>query len=109
MADEPTILYPAAYGHALVTLDQHYAAAKALSAAIDAINEHRVDLDDDAMDAIEQERFRHSVAADAIAEALQVICRGGDTHNPHQLNATELNRRKCYCGAAVEIEGASHE
>ena len=106
MADETVIMVPAVYGHALVTLDKHYAAAKALSAAIDAINEHRVDLDSDAMDAIETEMFRHNVAADAIAEALQVICRGGDTHNPHKLNASQLFHRKCYCGATVEIEEA---
>lgn len=109
MASGNTIIVSADFGHALFVLEKHVKAASELTAAITAINEHRVDLDDDAMAEIEQEKFRHRVAADAIAEALQVICRGGDTHNPHQLNATELNRRKCYCGAAVEIEGASHE
>lgn len=58
---------------------------------------------------MEHEWVKAEVERKAHEEALQVICRGGDTHNPHQLNATELNRRKCYCGAAVEIEGASHE
>lgn len=109
MADDDTITVAAAFERPLNALDKHFAAAKELTAAITAINEYQVDLDDDAMAAIEQERFRHSVAADAIADALQVVCKKNSAHLHHKLNATELNRRKCYCGAAVEIEGASHE
>lgn len=105
MADDKVITVPAAFGHALVALDKHYAAAKELTAAITAINEHQVDIDDDAMAAIEQERFRHSVAADAIADALQVVCKKSSTHYYHKLNASELYKRACFCGAKIEVEG----
>ena len=109
MPDDDTITVPAAFERPLNALDKHFVAAKDLTAAIAAINEYQVDLDDDAMAAIEQEKFRHSVAADAIADALQVVCKKNSTHLHHKLNATELYKRACFCGAAVEIEGASNE
>lgn len=109
MADESTIVVPAATNRALNALDQHHAAVEDLTAAITAINEYRVDLDDDAVAAIEQERFRHSVAADAIADALQIVCKGNSAHLNHKLNATELFKRQCFCGAKIDVEGALHE
>ena len=104
MADD-TITVAAAFERPLNALDKHFVAAKDLTAAIMAINEYRVDLDDDAMAAIEQERFRHSVAADAIADALQMVCKTGGAHLNHKLNATELYNRACFCGAKIEDEG----
>ena len=104
MADDKVTTVPAALGHALSVLDEHYVAAKELTAAIDSITVHGVDIDDDAMAEIEQERFRHCVAADAIAEALQAVC---GRNIDHRLNATELYNRACgRCGARIEVEGS---
>lgn len=103
MADDKTIKVPAAFEHALKVLDKHYVAAKELTVAITAINMYQVDLDEDAMAEIEKERFRNSAAADAIAEALQIVCLCG----PHKLNATELYNRACrHCGTKIVVEGA---
>lgn len=103
MVDD-TITVPAAFDRPLNALDKHFSAAKDLTAAITAINEYQVDIDDDAMAAIEQERFRHSVAADAIADALQIVCKASGAHQFHRLNATELYNRKCLCGAEIVVE-----
>lgn len=106
MADDKTIIVPAALGRALVVLDKHYVAAKELTAAITTINEHSVDIDDDAMAEIEKERLKHSIAAIAIADALQATCLFG----PHRLNADDLYNRACrHSGAKIVVEGASNE
>ena len=105
MPDDDTITVAAAFERPLNALDKHFVAAKDLTAAITAINEYQVDLDDDAMAAIEQERFRHSVAADAIADSLQVVCKKNSAHLHHKLNATELYKRQCFCGAKINVEG----
>lgn len=100
MVDD-TNTVPAAFDRPLNALDKHFSAAKDLTAAITAINEYQVDIDDDAMAAIEQERFRHSVAADAIADALQIVCKASGAH---RLNATDLYKRQCFCGAKIDVE-----
>ena len=101
MADD-TITVPAAFERPLNALDKHFVAARDLTAAITAINEYQVDLDDDAMAAIEQERDRHRVAATAIAEALHVVCPCG----LRRLNDSELYNRVCArCGTKIEVEG----
>ena len=109
MADDKTIKVPAAFEHTLKVLDKHYRAAGELTDAITAINDHSVDLDDDAMAELEKERFRHSIAADAIADALNLVLCGVHGCN-HHLTATELYNRACrLCGANIMVEGASHE
>ncbi len=110
MADGNIIIVPAGFGHALFVLEKHVKAAEELTAAITAINEYRVDLDDDAMAAIEQERFRHSVAADAIADALQITCPKHLGVGARILGPIEIVAGACMrCGAKIVVEGASHE
>lgn len=108
MADEPNaIVVPAAFGHALFVLEKHVKAAKELTAAITAINEYCVDLDDDAVATIEQVKFRHSVAASAIADALQIICPKHLGVGARILGPIEIVAGACMrCGAKIEIEGA---
>ena len=101
MDDVKTITVPAAFGHALVAMDKHHRAAAELTDAVIALNEYCKDLDDDAIDAIEQERDRHRVAATAIAEALHVVCPCG----LRRLNDSELYNRTCArCGSKIEVD-----
>lgn len=102
----PDIVVPAAFEHALRLLDKHYVAADELTDALIAINSYNVDLEDDAIAAIENERMIRRVSADAIANALAIQCRNpGPRHlSKHVLNATELHNRQCNCGARVVIE-----
>jgi len=103
MADDE-IIVPAAFDHALNALDKHLVASRELTAAITAINEHSVDIDDDAMAAIESEQRLHRAKADAIAEALNLKCGGYTGTNSHVLNVNELYIRKCnHCGKVVVV------
>lgn len=104
MADGNTIIVSADFGHALFVLEKHVKAASELTAAITAINDHAVDLDDDAMDEIVHEKWRHEVCASAIADALQIVCTvHGIGH--HILNLRELAAGACkICGAKIVVE-----
>ena len=104
----PDIVVPAAFANALRLLDRDQVASKELTDAVVAINAYHVDLEDDAIEAIEQERLIRRVSVDAIANALVIQCtnRGPRHLSKHVLNATELHNRQCNCGARVVIEGA---
>ena len=105
MADGNTIIVSADFGHALFVLEKHVKAASELTAAITAINDHAVDLDDDAMAEIEQEKFRHRVAADAVADALQIACTVHGIGARHMLGPHELAAGACkHCGAKIVVE-----
>lgn len=110
MADGNTIIVSADFGHALFVLEKHVKAASELTAAITAINDHAVDLDDDAMDEIVREKWRHEVCASAIADALQIACTVHGIGARHMLGPHELAAGACkHCGAKIVIEGAKHE
>jgi hypothetical protein len=105
MADGNTIIVSADFGHALFVLEKHVKAASELTAAITAINEYCVDLDDDAVAAIEQEKFGHSVAASAIADALQITCPKHLGVGARILGPIEIVAGACMrCGAKIVVE-----
>lgn len=105
MADDNTIIVSADFGHALFVLEKHVKAASELTAAITAINDHAVDLDDDAMAEIEQEKFRHRVAADAVADALQITCPKHLGVGARILGPIEIVAGACMmCGAKIVVE-----
>lgn len=105
----PDIIVPAAFANALRLLDRDQLASKELTDAVVAINAYHVDLEDDAIEAIEQEGLIRRISVDAIANALAVQCRNDESMrhlSKHVLTATELHNRQCNCGARVVIEGA---
>ena len=107
MADGNTIIVSADFGHALFVLEKHVKAASELTAAITAINDHAVDLDDDAMDEIVHEKWRHEVCASAIADALQIACIVHGIGARHMLGPHELAAGACkICGAKIVVEEA---
>lgn len=105
----PDIVVPAAFGHAVFIVEKHVKAAEDLKAAMTALNDHAVDIDEDVMDEIGKEKWRHEVAASAIADALEIIC-ACDRHPSslsHILGPKEIASDGCkYCGAKIVIEGA---
>lgn len=103
----PDIVVPAVFANALRLLDRDQVASKELTDAVVAINAYHVDLEDDAIEAIEQERMIRRVSVDAIANALAVQCTNASSPRhlrTHVLSATELHNRQCNCGAKVVIE-----
>lgn len=101
----PDIVVPAAFANALRLLDRHFIAANDLLNALIAINQHGVDLEDDAIAEIESAKDLHAISTDTIVNALAVECENTDKHfRMHVLNATELHNRQCKCGARVVIE-----
>lgn len=105
MADGNTIIVSADFGHALFVLEKHVKAASELTAVITAINDHAVDLDDDAMDEIVHEKWRHEVCASAIADALQIACTVHGIGARHMLGPHELAAGACkHCGAKIVVE-----
>lgn len=103
----PDIVVPAVFANALRLVDKHHVAVKELTDAVIAINAYNVDLEDDAMEAIEQERMIRRVSADAVVDALAVQCKNACSIRHlfgHKLDSTELHNRQCRCGARVVIE-----
>lgn len=103
----PDIVVPAAFANALRLLDRHFIATDELLNALIAINQHGVDLEDDAIAEIESAKDLHAISTDTIVNVLAVVCRNTGKHfRVHGLTATELHNRQCNCGARVVIEGA---